>query len=54
MMRVYRCGDGWWCVSKDGLEIAKFRNKADAQIYAVCCYDSGNASGVTLASGEVI
>lgn len=53
-MLVYFGVNGWWCVSFDGLEIAKFRAKADAQIFAVCCFESGHAERVTLASGEVI
>ena len=55
MMAVKKCGySGWWCVSFDRLIIAKFRTLADANIYVLCCVDSGHAKQATLASGLVI
>jgi len=55
MLMVYQGSCGWWYVSLDNQrEFAKFRYRADAQIFAVCCYEAGYASRVTLASGAVI
>lgn len=55
MMAVKKCGySGWWCVSFDRMIIAKFRTLADANIYVLCCVDSGHAKQATLASGLVI
>jgi hypothetical protein len=54
MMVVYQGSCGWWYVSLDKRELAKFLHKADAQIYAVCCYESGHATRVTLPSGTIL
>lgn len=54
-MAVRRCeGCGWWCVSYDRVIIAKFRHAADANIYVLCCIDSGYTKHATLASGLVV
>ena len=55
MMAVRRCEVcGWWYVSFDKMNIAKFRTQADANMYCQCCIASGHAEHATLASGLLI
>jgi len=61
MMVVERCGRcgstgqcDWWCVSYDRMIIAKFRCAVDANIYVLCCLDSGHTKHAKLASGLVV
>lgn len=55
MMAVRLCEMcGWWYVSLDGRDIAKFGTRADANIYVLCCIESGHTKHATLASGLII
>jgi len=48
-----KCGC-WWCVMLDGRPHARFAYRVDANLYCMCCIESGHIESATLASGLVI